>query len=281
MQYIVASDLDAAVRIKRDTRFTVLAGGTDIYPAIECGLRVQGLIDVSRIAAMKGKIALHDGFWTIPALTTWSEVAEARLPAQFDLLKQAATEIGGRQIQNTATVGGNLCNASPAADGIAALLTLDARVLLVGSEGQRELPLERFVLGNRRTALGPDEILYAIRVPDRTARHATAFRKHGARRYLVISIAMVGTLLEVDAEGTVQHAAISVGACAARAVRLPLWERALVGRKLAEVHQATIPPSALAPLQPIDDIRGTAQYRLHAAEMLVREALKEVTTRLI
>ena len=127
--------------------------------------------------------------------------------------------MGGIQIQNRGTVGGNLCNDSPAADGIPPLLALDARVELTSSRGRRTLAVDEFVIGNRRTALAPDELLTAVEVPVHSANAVSCFLKLGHRRYLVISIAMVAVVLDFDANDRIRYCGIAVGACSAAARR--------------------------------------------------------------
>ncbi|HYD04507.1 MAG TPA: FAD binding domain-containing protein, partial [Reyranella sp.] len=144
--------------------WTVLAGGTDFYPARVGRAIDENVLDITGIAALRGIRAADDG-WRLGATTTWSELIEADLPPLFDGLKQAAREVGGRQIQNAGTLAGNLCNASPAADGVPPLLALDAAVELAGRAGARRLPLADFITGNRRTVLGSGELLVAIHVP--------------------------------------------------------------------------------------------------------------------
>ena len=151
----------------------------------------------------------------------------APLPGGFDALKAAAREVGSVQIQNRGTVAGNLCNASPAADSVPPLLALDAGVELTSPRGARLMPLADFILGNRRPS-GADEILTAILVP-RTIDGPSAFLKLGARRYLVISIAMVAAALERDGDGAIAEARIAVGSCSAVAQRLPAARARLIG----------------------------------------------------
>ena len=139
----------------------------------------------------------------IGARTTWTDIIRQPLPPGFDALKQAAREVGSVQIQNMASVAGNLCNASPAADGVPALMILDAEVELRSAQAARHLPLDQFILGNRRTALQPGEMVTAIRVPKAATAGASNFQKLGARRYLVISIAMAAARIAVDTDGTV------------------------------------------------------------------------------
>jgi CO/xanthine dehydrogenase FAD-binding subunit len=206
------------------------------------------------------------------ATTTWSELLAADLPPAFDGLRQAAREVGGRQIQNAGTLAGNLCNASPAADGVPPLLALDAEVELASRTGTRRLPLAQFITGNRRTALAADELLVAIRVPEPRHEARSGFLKLGARRYLVISIAMASAVLESVA-GRVQAARIAVGACSAVAQRLPSLEAGLVGARLDAGLPDRVERAHLSPLRPIDDVRGSAEYRSEAVVTLLRRLL--------
>ena len=165
----------------------------------------------------------------IGAATTWTDIVKAPLPAAFDALKQAAREVGSIQIQNRGTIGGNLCNASPAADGVPPLLALDATVELASARGRRLMPLSSFITGYRATALAQGEILSAVFVPSRSPQARSAFVKLGARRYLVISILMAAALVERDGDGRISRVAIAVGAASPVARRLPELEAALAG----------------------------------------------------
>src|SRR5215468_3356480 len=178
-------------------RPVVLAGGTDFYPARVGQLVDEDVLDISWIEGLRGVTADALG-WRLGATTTWAELVEADLPPLFDALKQAAREVGGRQIQNAGTLAGNLCNASPAADGVPCLLALEAAVEIAGPSGRRRLPLDAFISGVRRTVLAADELVVAIHVarPRHDAR--SAFLKLGARRYLVISVVMAAATLQVD-----------------------------------------------------------------------------------
>src|SRR5882672_3824710 len=164
----------------------VLAGGTDFYPARVGRLVDEDVLDIGGINILRGISADGSG-WRLGATTTWSELLEADLPPLFDGLKQAAREVGGRQIQNAGTLAGNLCNASPAADGVPCLLALDAEIEIAGPAGSRRLPLAAFITGNRCTALKPGELMVAIHVRKPVHEARSAFLKLGARRYLVIS----------------------------------------------------------------------------------------------
>jgi len=158
--------IDEATRLLAAGSWAVLAGGTDLYPAHVGRPMAAPLLDVTAIAALRG-IRRDARGWSIGATTTWSDVARAELPPLFDALRAAAREVGGAQIQNTGTVAGNLCNASPAADGAPVLMALGASAVLRSERGERELPVEQFVLGNRRTARAVDELLIGVRVPAR------------------------------------------------------------------------------------------------------------------
>jgi len=252
--------------------WTVLAGGTDFYPARVGRAIDENVLDITAIAALRGIAAQPDG-WRLGATTTWSELIDAELPPLFDGLKQAAREVGGRQIQNAGTLAGNLCNASPAADGVPPLLALDAEVELAGRAGVRRLPVSAFITGNRRTVLAPGELLVAVHVPKPGRIARSAFLKLGARRYLVISIAMAATTLEVEAD-RIAAARIAVGACSAVAQRLPALEAALVGAPLDHRLADRVEAAQLAPLSPIDDVRGSAGYRSDAVVTMLRRLLR-------
>jgi CO/xanthine dehydrogenase FAD-binding subunit len=250
---------------------TVLAGGTDFYPARVGRAVDDDVLDISAIAGLRG-VAASDRGWRLGATTTWSELLACDLPPLFDGLKQAARDVGGRQIQNAGTLAGNLCNASPAADGVPPLLALDGEVELASRDGHRRLPLAEFIVGNRRTALAPGELMVAIHVPKPRHEARSIFLKLGARRYLVISIAMVAVTVEIAAE-RVAEARIAVGACSEVAKRLPALEQAIANAALDDTLADRVEPAHLAPLSPIDDVRASALYRADAVVTLLRRAL--------
>jgi len=250
---------------------TVLAGGTDFYPARVGRTIEEDILDISAIPVLRGISSVSTG-WQLGATTTWSELLEADLPPLFDGLKQAAREVGGRQIQNTGTLAGNLCNASPAADGVPCLLALDAEIEIASSVGARRVPLGQFITGVRRTVLAPGELVVALHIPKPSHPARSAFLKLGARRYLVISIAMAAATLEI-ADGRIAAARIAVGACSAVAQRLPTLEAALAGAPLDRHLVDWVEQIHLASLTPIDDIRGSAAYRSDSAVVLLRRLL--------
>jgi len=269
--YLRPTDLSQALAALAENPMTVLAGGTDVYPAHVGRPLAEDILDITALAALGGIRDAGDHL-RIGAITRWSDVIAAELPAWLDGLKLAAREVGGVQIQNAGTIAGNLCNASPAADGVPPLLALDAAVELASRGGTRVLPLAAFIAGNRRTARAPDELMTAVLVPKPRHPARAGFAKLGARKYLVISIVMAAAVLEVAA-GRIAAARIAVGACSPVARRLPDLETALQGRRCAPGLGVAVEARHLAPLAPIDDVRGTAAYRSDAARTLVARLL--------
>src|SRR5512134_2842361 len=273
--YARPTRLREALQILARSPRPVLAGGTDFYPARVGRALPAQVLDITGLRELRG-ITARATHWRIGACATWSEVLAAKLPPLFDGLKLAAREVGGIQIQNAGTVAGNLCNASPAADGVPPLLAFDARVELHSVRGTRTLPLREFIQGNRKTACAADELLTAVLVPKWGDRARSTFLKLGARKYLVISIAMVAAVVETDAQSVIARCGIAVGACSAAAQRLRAIEAALVGRTFAPGIGAAVRPEHLASLAPITDVRATAAYRADAVGTLVARALEEL-----
>jgi CO/xanthine dehydrogenase FAD-binding subunit len=248
---------------------TILAGGTDHYPARVIGARDEDILDITALPGLR-TIERRVDHWFIPCLATWSDVRAAALPPAFDGLRAAAAQIGGVQVQNAGTVCGNLCNASPAADGTPNLMALDAAIELASLRGTRTLPVRDFVRDSRRTALAEDEMAIGLRIPAPSAPARGVFLKLGARRYLVISIVMVAAVAEFAADGRIMAARVAVGACAPVARHLPALEAALLGQY---PDPALVRAEHIAPLAPIRDVRGTAAYRRDAALELLRRAV--------
>lgn len=251
----------------------ILAGGTDFYPALAERVPSGDVVDITSLREIRG-ISFESEWVRIGGLTTWTDVIRTPLPRCFDALKLAAREVGSVQIQNRGTVAGNLCNASPAADGVPPLLALDAEVELVSSVGARRLTLEQFLVGNRKTARQTGEILAAVHVPRKIEDAASSFLKLGARRYLVISISMVAAVVQSDASGLIADARIVVGSCSATAKRLRSLERDLIGMPMGPEFAALVRSEHLSALSPITDVRATAAYRRDASLILVSRALK-------
>ncbi|HZQ69320.1 MAG TPA: xanthine dehydrogenase family protein subunit M [Terriglobales bacterium] len=270
--YFRPKTLEEAVQTLAVQRAQILSGGTDFFPALGERHVERPILDVSGVRELRG-ITSDPAFIRIGGLTTWSEIIATPLPRAFDALKLAAREIGGVQIQNRGTIAGNLCNASPAADGVPPLLALNAEVELVSAAGSRRVPLAQFIVGNRETLLRPDEVLSCVLVPRDIEDAASTFLKLGARRYLVISIAMVAVVLTADKAQRVSAARIAVGSCSARAQRLTELERDLIGTHLSGEIGALVTSTHLQALSPKSDVRATAEYRQDAARTLVARAL--------
>ncbi len=275
MSYHRPQDLASAYHLLAERAPRLLAGGTDVYASSEGPGRPDGaeLLDITAIRALHGICPSPQG-WRIGAATTWAEVAGADLPPALDALKQAAREIGSPQIQNRATVAGNLCNASPAADGVPPLLVLDAMVETGSLRRARMIPLRKFVTGPRTTALRTDEMVIAVHVPASAGKGASAFEKIGARRHMVISIAMAAARM-VTRQGQITEAAISVGACSPVARRLTAFEKMLKGTAATRIADLRphLEQELAECLSPIDDLRADAAYRAHVAGALVLRCL--------
>jgi CO/xanthine dehydrogenase FAD-binding subunit len=269
--YARPSNLDDALGLLAEGGARVIAGGTDVYPAAGERPLQADYVDVSNIPALRG-VSAGDACVRIGAATTWSDIARADLPPAFDALKVAARDVGAVQIQNRGTIAGNLCNASPAADGAPPLLILDTEVELASRHGTRRLALDVFLNGARSTLLAPGEVMTAIVTPLSSSTMRSAFFKLGGRRYLVISIVMVAVALDV-VEGMVRDARIAVGACSAVAQRMRRAERLLIGAPAGPNLGRLIEAEDLAKLTPIDDIRASADYRRDAALTLLRRAI--------
>ncbi|WP_192362622.1 FAD binding domain-containing protein [Mesorhizobium mediterraneum] len=271
IRYAKPTTIDEALALLGEAPWRILAGGTDFYPTQGATPFRENVLDINGLAMLRG-IAETEDHLVIGARTTWTDLVRHPLPAAFDALKQAAREVGSVQIQNVASIAGNLCNASPAADGVPALLVLDAEVELRSTAMVRHLPLERFILGNRRTELQPGEMMTAIRVPKNAATGTSAFVKLGARRYLVISIAMAAARLTIE-DGIVGNAAVAVGSCSVVAKRLSGVEAALRGLPVDHALATAIQSAPMDELSPIGDVRGSAEYRLDAAREIVARAV--------
>lgn len=269
------NDLNDALALLAEGPLTLAAGCTDLFAATELQELPGVVLDLTGIAGLRGITTGPDG-WRFGATTTWSDVIAADLPAAFDMLKQAAREVGSVQIQNAGTIAGNLCNASPAADGVPPLLALDARVELSSVNGQRNVALGAFLTGVRQTILKPGEIVTAIVVPKKAGQGQSRFAKLGARKYLVISIAMVAARL-VEVDGKVREIALSVGSCSAVATRLTELEQRLTGQPIAGLTSLIDQRMLAEKLSPISDVRADAPYRITAATELLRRSVAELT----
>ena len=273
MSYFAPVELEHALDVLRRSDASIVAGGTDFYPGLNGRKPPAVILDPTNIRELKG-IAQTGTGWRIGAATTWSELIRTPLPRCFDGLKAAGREVGSIQIQNAGTIAGNLCNASPAADGVPPFLALDAEVEIASPSGIRQVPLASFVQGIRKVDLKPGELVAAVRIPSVPEHSASSFLKLGSRKYLVISIVMIAVVAWIDYRKVIEGMRIAVGACSPIAERLKKMEAKLIGMPADDVRAAVpISTEDLSNLAPIGDIRGTAEYRLAAAAELCRRGV--------
>lgn len=270
--YLRPETLNRAVQSLAEHGGLIMGGGTDVFPAHVGRPLPSRVVDITSVPELQG-ITRTSEFFRFGGAARWSEIIGCELPPMFDALKAAAREVGSIQIQNRGTIAGNLCNASPAADGIPPLLALNAEVELVSVRGVRRLKLEEFMTGYRSTARAPDEILSAVIVPSMPAGTRSAFLKLGSRRYLVISIIMVAAVMTTHEDRLIADVRVAVGAASPVAQRLAALEADVRGLPVASLPAFQITDTHLSPLSPIDDVRAAAVYRLDAAKELVSRAL--------
>ena len=275
MRYEAPETLDAAVALLTaatgDAR--VLAGGTDLLVQLKTDMIDPGLVvDLKRIAEMRQIKKLPDGF-LIGAAVSGAELKEhPELTKHWPGVVEAANLIGSTQIQGRATLGGNLCNASPAADSVPALIAAGARVSIHGPKGRRELAVEDVVLAPRKTALAKGEFVVSFHVPLRAKGMGDAYLRFIPRTEMDIAVVGVGVGLTTDAKGVITAARIGLGAVAARPLYVKAAADALVGSKLEAAALDKMVAAVRAACSPIDDKRGTIEFRIKVAGVIARRA---------
>ncbi len=256
----------------------IVAGGTDLIIEMERGARPQLkiLIDITRVPGLDS-ISLEADAMVLGPLVTHNHAVGSDLIRRRALpLAQASWEVGAPQIRNRATIAGNLITASPANDTITPLVALGAEVTLQSVDGERTLALEDFYSGFRQTVLRPNEMLRAIRISPLTERQRGVFLKLGLRRAQAISVVDVAAVIGRDEVGLVTDARIALGSVAATIVRVPAAENCLIGKALDGETMAECARLASAAVTPIDDVRGSAEYRSEMVAILVRRALRQL-----
>ena len=273
MRYEAPGSLDQAVALlaAEPGEARVLAGGTDLLVQLRTDLIEPALlVDIKRIPEMR-RIAEEGGGFRVGAAATAAELKEhPRLKAVWPGLVEAANLIGSTQVQGRATMGGNLCNGSPAADSVPALIAAGAIASIAGPNGRREVPVEDIMQGPRRLALAKGEIVASFLVPPRPARTADAYLRFIPRTEMDIAVVGCGVCLTLDASGTCTAARVALGAVAPRPLQVPEAARALVGTKLDAGALDRLDAAARGACQPIDDKRGTREYRTKVAGVLAR-----------
>jgi len=278
VEYCFPDRVEEAVDVKQQygegARF--IAGGTDVLLLMEKeGVHPRILIDLTRIPSLHRLEAL-DGQVTIGAAVTYSRLlAFQPLLTSVPVLARAIRTIGGVQVRNVATMVGNIVNASPAGDTLAPLYVLGVQVHTFGLQGARSFPVEEFVLGVRRTALAPAEVVTHVTIPVPGPTWQGAFDKLGLRRAMAIAVASVAVMLELE-RGRVGQARFALGAVAPTVIRVPQAEDYLAGRVLDDESIAQVARLAMLEARPIDDVRGSAHYRKEVVGGLTRRALREL-----
>lgn len=275
MRYEAPNSLDQAVALlsKESGDARVLAGGTDLLVQMRTDLVDPVLVvDIKGIAETR-QIKEEGGGFRIGAAVTGAELKEhPKLKAVWPGIVEAANLIGSTQIQGRATMGGNLCNGSPAADSVPALIAAGAKATVVGSKGRRDVPVEDIMIGPRKLSLSKGEIVASFLLPPKPARTGEAYLRFIPRTEMDIAVVGCGVCLTLDAKGTCTAARVSLGAVAPRPLLVAPAAAALVGTTLNDAAMQKLDAAARAACQPIDDKRGTKDYRIKVAGVLVRRA---------
>jgi carbon-monoxide dehydrogenase medium subunit len=252
----------------------VLAGGTDLIVQMRAGRVTPGaVIDLKRIPGASGIRREADGGFVIGAATPGAVIGEdTALVRAWPGVVEATTLIGSTQVQGRASLGGNLCNASPAADSVPALIAARATCVIVGPAGRREAPVEAIQAGPGRTTLQPAEIVLEIRLPPRPRRSADAYLRLIPRTEMDIAVVGAAVSLALDGDGKITEAHVSLGAIAPTTLLVAAAGEALVGGKLGPAVLEKLDGAAQAACNPIDDKRGTIDYRTKIAGVLARRA---------
>jgi carbon-monoxide dehydrogenase medium subunit len=250
-----------------------LSGGTDLLVQLRAGRIKPGVIvDLKRIPGAIGVRSEAGGF-VIGASTSGALLGEhAALAAAWPGVVEAVNLIGSTQIQGRASLAGNLCNASPAADSVPAMIAAGATCVVIGPDGRREIPVEQIATGPGRTSLGVGEFVLEIKLPARPPRSADAYLRSIPRTEMDIAVVGAGVSLTLDGSGTITAARVALGAVAPTAVLVPQAAQAIVGTRLDEPALAALDAAARAAARPISDKRGTIDYRIKIAGVLARRA---------
>lgn len=278
--YLAPASLNEALELLEEhPGIAPLAGGTDLLVQIKERHRpVLAVMSLRRIREVHESV--NNGFLTIGSAVTVGQVArETEIQSKFTALAAGAGLIGSVQIQNMATMGGNICNASPSADTAPPLLVLDARAVVVSAQGERTLPLTEFFLGPGKTALQPAELLKAIQLPHPKPRSGSYYFRHTPRARMDIAVVGVAAMLTLDEAGKVDRARLALGAVAPTPIRVHQAELALIGESPSEElfnHAAQL---AMKEASPIDDLRASADFRLHLIKVFTVRALHQAFMR--
>jgi carbon-monoxide dehydrogenase medium subunit len=275
LAYTAPSTVEEAVRALAGASGTakVLSGGTDLLVQLRSGRAKPDLIvDTKKIPGISG-IREQGGGFVIGAATPGAVLGECEpLRRAWPGIVEAANLIGSTQVQGRASLAGNLCNASPAADSVPALIAARATCVVVGSKGRRVVPVESIATGPGRTSLARDEFIVEFHLPKRPPRSADAYLRFIPRTEMDIAVVGAGISITLDAGGVITDARVVLGAVAPTAVIVPEAASALIGRKLDDAALAALDAAARAACKPINDKRGTIVYRTKVAGVMARRA---------
>jgi CO/xanthine dehydrogenase FAD-binding subunit len=282
MQYEAPETIEAAVTLLAGQAglARVLAGGTDLLVQLRSGVIEPDLVvDIKRIPAMS-KIAGERGGFRIGGAVSGAELREhAALRAAWPGVVEAANLIGSTQVQGRATLIGNLCNASPAADSVPAMVAAGATATVVGPKGRREVPVEQIAVSPGKTSLAKGELVESIYLPPRPAHAGDAYLRFIPRSEMDIAVVGVGVSLVIDDKGICTDARVALGAVAARVLLVPEAGAALIGSAIDDAALARMAAAASAACQPIDDKRGTKEFRIEVAGVLAQRAARTALER--
>jgi carbon-monoxide dehydrogenase medium subunit len=275
MRYEAAGTLDAAVALLAAANGTakILAGGTDLLIQMRGGrVEPQLLVDIKRIPEMTSIVAENGAYRFGAAVSSMALMEHDAFSKAWPGVTEAAGLIGSVQIKGRATVGGNLCNASPAADSVPAMIAAGAIATIVGPEGRRESRIEDIVKGPGQTSLGKGEIVVSFLLPERAPHSGDAYLRFIPRTEMDIAVVGAGINLTLDAGGVCRDARVAIGAVAERALLVPEAAAALIGSKVDEDALKKMAAAVSAACRPIDDKRGTKEYRIKVAGVMARRA---------
>ena len=274
-QYSAPEHLDEAIDLLGRPGARALAGGTDLVVQMrEKRREVRHVVDLKRIAALTSLEREADGALRIGAAMNVTAMCRCPELAAFPAIVQSSQMIGSYQIQNRASVGGNVCNASPSADAIPALICHGAQAEISGPKGRRQMPIESLFVGPGRTRLDPQELLVAIKLPSPPPRSAGSYLRFTPRREMDIAVAGVGAWVRLDGEGKVIEARIAMAAVAPTPVRASQAESRLRGERLTSTLIEAAANGAARDATPISDTRGSAEYRRELIRTLTRRTLQ-------
>ncbi len=258
----------------------VLSGGTDLMIHMRNGnVKPELVLDIKGIAEMN-TIAIEDGGYRFGAAVSCMELLEHEAFAQtWPGVIDSANLVGSIQVRGRATVAGNLCTASPAADTVPAMIAAGAIARVVGPNGRREVPVEDIPAGPGKTTLAKGELIVSFFLPKRAPHSGDAYLRFTPRSEMDIAVVGVGLSLTLDASGTCTHARVSLGAVAERALLVPEAAAALIGTKVDEAALTKLAAAASAAARPIDDKRGTKVFRIKLAGVLARRAAEKALSR--